>query len=143
MALCTVPSCFFCIFTMEKKRSRMQRRKLLHSSAQKGLWPQGDEGPHGLCVLIPTRGLEGLGAGTVPQLPLAWRPHQPHLPCPCPLAAGSAMGQQGKAVATNLSSCHCCSCSLFLPDGPQGHGQQESPLTVHSLMQKFKGTVHI
>lgn len=78
----------------------MQRRKLLHSSAQKGPWPQGGEGPHGLCMLILTRGLEGLGARTVPQLPLACCLQQPHLPCPCLLAAGSATGQQGKAVAT-------------------------------------------
>lgn len=73
-------------------------------------------------------GLVPSAASPAPTLsPCSWLSHPP----------------AGQGWSDSPSSYHCCSCNLFLQDGPQGHGQQESPLNLPSLMQKFKGTVHI
>lgn len=76
------------------------------------------------------RPLGGLGGITTSRLTLAYavelhhwwdllgRCQGPASLSPALLAAGSATGQQGKAGAAAMSLC----CSLFLQQGPQGHG---------------------
>lgn len=104
---------FLHLYYEKEKKSGMQRRSLLPSSAQKGVWLIGGEGaPCPLHVNTDPRTRGPKYANHCPAHTGSAPSAAPH-PSPAPLAAGSAAGQQGKSgaaavlaiVITVASSC--------------------------------------
>lgn len=86
----------------KKNISRMQRVSVLYSSAQKGVWLKG--GRAAPCPAPVSTDPRAGGPGCKNGLPAhtGWAPSGAPPARPCPLAAGSATGQQGKAGAAVL-----------------------------------------
>lgn len=70
----------FLHFYCGKKKIQDAKKEPFALQSQKEMWLQEARWLGVLCMLIPTQGLEGLGANTASQLTLAWRPPQPRLP---------------------------------------------------------------